>query len=90
MSDVPAAHSEEWLEALLRNKCGYSQLRDYQLKHSMDLVNGRDLLLVVRPGGGKTTIMLAPLLVAQARRESGIALVIVPTKLLAEQLVCTH
>ena len=28
MSDVPAAHSEEWLEALLRDKCGYSQLRD--------------------------------------------------------------
>lgn len=87
MSEAPAVNSKEWLEALLREKCGYPQLRDYQLQHGLDLIHGRDLVLVVRPGGGKTTIMLAPLLAAQARGESGVALIVVPTKLLAEQLV---
>lgn len=87
MSEEPAVNSKEWLEALLRDKCGYPQLRDYQLKHGLDLIHGRDLLLVVRPGGGKTTIMLAPLLAAQARGESGVAIIVVPTKLLGEQLV---
>ncbi|KAI0695253.1 hypothetical protein BC835DRAFT_1415004 [Cytidiella melzeri] len=39
-----------------------------------------------QPGGGRTTIMLAPLLAAQARGEDGLALIVVPTKLLSEQL----
>ncbi|KAI0687974.1 P-loop containing nucleoside triphosphate hydrolase protein [Cytidiella melzeri] len=86
MDEEPAVNSKEWLAKLLREKCGYKELHDYQLQHGLDLINGRDLVLVVRPGGGKTTIMLAPLLAAQARGEDGIALIVVPTKLLSEQL----
>ncbi|KAI0692913.1 hypothetical protein BC835DRAFT_1306977 [Cytidiella melzeri] len=86
MDEEPAVNSKEWLAKLLREKCGYKELHDFQLQHSLDLINGRDLMLVVRPGGGKATIMLAPLLAAQAMGEDGIALIVVPTKLLSKRL----
>ena len=83
----PSKVSKAWLEALIRNKCQVSAVRDFQLKHSLDLVNGNDLFLVVAPGMGKTIVLMAPLLVAQARNESGIGIMIVPTKILGEQSV---
>ncbi|KAK7695974.1 hypothetical protein QCA50_000614 [Cerrena zonata] len=73
------------LESILRQACQVPAVRDFQLKHAADLVNGRDLFLVISPGMGKTLVIHAPLLVAHHRKESGIALIIVPTKLLAEQ-----
>ncbi|KAJ7903734.1 hypothetical protein B0H14DRAFT_2294157, partial [Mycena olivaceomarginata] len=46
---------------------------------------GRDLFLVIATGLGKSTVLFAPLIAAQARQERGIASMIVPTKVLAEQ-----
>ncbi len=76
-----------WLEALINDKCGIATVRPFQLDHALDLINGRDVFLVIAPGMGKTTVLLAPLLAAQARKESGIAIIVVPTKLLGEQTV---
>ncbi|PCH37256.1 nucleoside triphosphate hydrolase protein, partial [Wolfiporia cocos MD-104 SS10] len=78
--------SSGWLSALLQRKCQISRPREFQVRHGMDLINGKDLFLVIAPGQGKTIVMFAPLLAAQARAEAGIAFIIVPTKLLTLQL----
>lgn len=83
----PATATSEWLDALLRERCNIQVVRDFQLTHGLDLVNGKDLFLVVGPGHGKTVVLLAPMLAAQARGRAGIWLMIVPTKVLAEQHV---
>ncbi|KAJ7208126.1 hypothetical protein C8J57DRAFT_1610341 [Mycena rebaudengoi] len=49
------------------------------------VVDGHNLFLVIATGKGKTIILHAPLIAAQARKERGIAFLIVPTKVLAEQ-----
>ena len=81
------ATTTAWLDALIREKCRVDCPRDFQIKHGLDLINGKDLFLVVAPGMGKTTVMMAPLLAAAERKESGIAIIVVPTKLLGEQTV---
>ncbi|KAF8868796.1 P-loop containing nucleoside triphosphate hydrolase protein, partial [Mucidula mucida] len=60
-------------------------LHPHQSLHSYDLVRGRDVFLVIATGSGKTLIILAPLIAAQACRKSGIALLLVPTKALGEE-----
>ncbi|KAH9942868.1 P-loop containing nucleoside triphosphate hydrolase protein [Amylocystis lapponica] len=85
MENPPPVGSRDWLCTLLREKCKISQPYDYQLDHGMDLIAGRDVFLVMAPGMGKTTLLHAPLLAAQARGEKGIGIVVVPTKLLGEQ-----
>ncbi|KAJ6463097.1 P-loop containing nucleoside triphosphate hydrolase protein [Mycena vulgaris] len=79
-------NSVAWLEALLRQKCGLPSLYPHQLAHGKDLNDGRDLFLVIATGLGKSIVLFAPLIAAQARQERGIAFVIVPTKVLAEQM----
>ncbi|KAJ7215743.1 P-loop containing nucleoside triphosphate hydrolase protein, partial [Mycena rebaudengoi] len=74
-----------WLDALLREKCRIPYVYQHQLVHGKDLVDGHDLFLVIATGKGKTIILHAPLIAAQARKERGIAFLIVPTKVLAEQ-----
>jgi replicative superfamily II helicase len=75
------------VEEVICKAFGISSLRPFQLKHAIDLVNGKDVFLAVATGQGKTTVLLAPLIVAQHRGERGIGLMIVPTKALAEQQV---
>ncbi len=79
--------SSEWLDVLLRKKCGVEALHPHQSLHSYDLVRGRDVFLVIATGPDKTLIILAPLIAVQACRESGIALLLVPTKALGEEHV---
>ncbi|KAI0667408.1 hypothetical protein C8Q78DRAFT_952629, partial [Trametes maxima] len=79
--------SRAHIEAILCQKCNIPTLRSFQITHALDLVNGKDLFLVIVPGMGKTLIMAAPLLVSQFNGERGIALVIVPLKILTEQQV---
>lgn len=86
----PTVNSREWLENLLREKNGVEFVRSHQLDHGMDLVEGRDLFLVIATGMGKTAVLHAPLQAAQARKEKGIAFLIVPTKVLAEQQVSLY
>ncbi|KZT06052.1 uncharacterized protein LAESUDRAFT_632291, partial [Laetiporus sulphureus 93-53] len=59
--------------------------REFQIKHGLDIIEGREVFLVIAPGQGKTTVFWAPLLAAQAFGERGVALYIVPTKLLSIQ-----
>lgn len=75
------------LEILLRDKCHIPTLHDFQVQQGYDLVCGKDVFLVVAPGMGKTVVMAAPLLAAQAAGEQGIALVVMPSKILTEQQV---
>ncbi|KAJ7843532.1 hypothetical protein B0H14DRAFT_3456092 [Mycena olivaceomarginata] len=51
----------------------------------LHLNDGQDVFLVIAPGFGKSVVLFAPLIAAQARGERGIAFMIVPTKVLAEQ-----
>ncbi|KIM45746.1 hypothetical protein M413DRAFT_24878 [Hebeloma cylindrosporum] len=85
VSTAPAEDTREWLEHLLREKCKISSVREHQLIHGLDLVQGKDLFLVIATGTGKTIVLHAPLLAAQEKKENGVAIIIVPTKLLVEQ-----
>ncbi|KAJ6572245.1 hypothetical protein B0H19DRAFT_1348338 [Mycena capillaripes] len=78
-------NSRAWLENLLRQKCGVPSLYPLQLNHGKDLNDGHDVFLVIAPGLGKSIVLFAPLIAAQARGERGIAFMVVPTKVLAEQ-----
>ncbi|KAJ7855693.1 P-loop containing nucleoside triphosphate hydrolase protein, partial [Mycena leptocephala] len=62
-------------------------LYPHQLAHGKDLNDGHELFLVVATGLGKSIVLFAPLIAAQARQERGIAfmIMIVPMKVLAEQ-----
>ncbi|KAJ7138471.1 P-loop containing nucleoside triphosphate hydrolase protein, partial [Mycena crocata] len=66
--------------------CSFTDVHAHQLKHGKDLNDGRDLFLVAATGMGKSIILFSPLIAAQERRERGIAFIIVPTKVLAEQM----
>ncbi|KAJ7208400.1 hypothetical protein C8J57DRAFT_1201247 [Mycena rebaudengoi] len=79
-------NSRAWLDSLLRQKCGLPSLYPHQLDHgNLDLNDGSDLFLVIAPGLGKSIVLFALLIAAQAHGERGIAFMIVPTKVLAEQ-----
>ncbi|KAH8099265.1 hypothetical protein BXZ70DRAFT_1009082 [Cristinia sonorae] len=85
-SSVPTVCSQrDWLENLMKRRCSLPAIRDFQLQHGLDLIHGKDVFLVIAPGGGKTLVSLAPLLYAQEMRESGIALITEPSKFLTEQ-----
>ncbi|KAH8088994.1 P-loop containing nucleoside triphosphate hydrolase protein [Cristinia sonorae] len=75
----------EWLQNILLQRCGHTRIRDFQLDHGLDLINGRDVFLVTAPGSGKTLVSIAPLLWAQSMKQSGIAIVVEPSKFLTEQ-----
>ncbi|KAK6977141.1 nucleoside triphosphate hydrolase protein [Favolaschia claudopus] len=85
LAELPV-NSWPWLDTLLRQKCGILSLHPHQLDHSKDLVDGRDLFLVIATGQGKSVVLYAPLIAAQARQERGLAFMVVPTKILAVQL----
>lgn len=86
----PKVNSREWLDQLLRDKCQVPSLRAHQLDHGMDVVGGKDVFLVIATGQGKTMVLLSGLIAAQARKEKGIAFMVVPTKALAQQHVRTR
>lgn len=89
-NDPPEIDSPAWLDRLLREKCNVLALRDFQLRHAVDIVDGKDVFLVIAPGLGKSLVLLSGLIAAQARGEKGIAFLIVPTKALAQQHVSEH
>jgi superfamily II DNA helicase RecQ len=74
LSPDPSVNSRAWLNDLLRQKCGVpSELYPHQLDHGKDLNDGHDLFLVIATGLGKSIVLFAPLIAAQARQERGIA-----------------
>ncbi|KAJ6626498.1 hypothetical protein B0H10DRAFT_2185737 [Mycena sp. CBHHK59/15] len=78
-------HLQKMFDLLLRQKCGVPSLYPHQLVHGKDLNDRREIFLVIATGLGKSIVLFAPLIAAQARRERGIAFMIVPTKVLAKQ-----
>ncbi|KAH9855447.1 P-loop containing nucleoside triphosphate hydrolase protein [Lenzites betulinus] len=77
--------SRQELEALICAKCRVKTPRDFQITHGLDMIQKKDLILVVASGMGKTLAMAVPLLAAQAAGEAGIAVIVVPSHILAEQ-----
>ncbi|KAK7025402.1 hypothetical protein VNI00_016039 [Paramarasmius palmivorus] len=77
--------STPWLQELLCKEAGISSLRPFQLKHAKDLIDGRDLLLVIATGQGKTLVLMSPLIAAKARKEKAVGILVVPTKQLVKQ-----
>ncbi|KAJ7773883.1 hypothetical protein B0H16DRAFT_1362819, partial [Mycena metata] len=73
------------MDELLRARCKVSNLWPYQLELAMEVNTGTDVFCVNATGTGKTVLLQAGAIAAQARGEKGIALMIVPTKVLVEQ-----
>ncbi|KAJ7762181.1 hypothetical protein B0H16DRAFT_1455800 [Mycena metata] len=85
----PAVNSREWLDVILRHRCKVTKLRPFQLDLGMEVVRGKDVWCVIATGMGKTVLLQAGAIAADARGERGICLIIVPTKVLVEQQVCS-
>ncbi|KAJ6481318.1 P-loop containing nucleoside triphosphate hydrolase protein [Mycena vitilis] len=83
-SDHPV-NSREWMDELLRTRCKVATLHPHQLELAMHINRGKEVFCVSGTGTGKTVIFQAGPIAAQARGEKGIALMIVPTKVLVEQ-----
>ena len=78
-----ARNQEPWLKQILLKRC-HIEARPFQPENGLYLALGTSVVVVSPPGSGKSVLMAAPLLAAQERKESGIALVVVPTKFLGE------
>ncbi|KAJ7790798.1 P-loop containing nucleoside triphosphate hydrolase protein [Mycena olivaceomarginata] len=79
--------SRERMDSVLRTRCKISKLAlwPHQLDLAMEINKKKDFLCVVATGMGKTVILQAGPIAADARGETGIGLIIVPTKVLVEQ-----
>ncbi|KAJ7314641.1 hypothetical protein DFH08DRAFT_821302 [Mycena albidolilacea] len=73
------------LPHVLRVRCAVAKLRPYQLELGLKIDNKQDVVCVNATGTGKTVVLMAGAIAADARREKGITLLIVPTKILVEQ-----
>ncbi|KAK6966698.1 P-loop containing nucleoside triphosphate hydrolase protein [Favolaschia claudopus] len=78
-------NSRQWLDALLRRRCKVAELRPFQLDLGMHAIEGKDVFCVCATAQGKTMVLQAGAIAADARGEKGICLIIVPTKVLVEQ-----
>ncbi|KAJ7116292.1 P-loop containing nucleoside triphosphate hydrolase protein [Mycena filopes] len=81
----PTVNSREWLELILRHRCKVASVRPFQLDLGMEIIGGKDVWCVIATGMGKTVLLQAGAIAADARKECGICLIIVPTKVLVEQ-----
>lgn len=84
---LPAVNSRQWVQEMLIEANHLDSVRPHQLDHAINLINGTDVFLVIATGMGKTTVLLLPLQAAHKRREEGVGIMVVPTKVLAEQQV---
>ncbi|KAJ6549418.1 P-loop containing nucleoside triphosphate hydrolase protein [Mycena vulgaris] len=81
----PVVDSKAWLDSVLKSRCKVSKLWPFQLELSMKINQKNDIYCVIATGMGKTVILQAGAIAASARGETGICLIIVPTKVLVEQ-----
>ncbi|KAK7059355.1 P-loop containing nucleoside triphosphate hydrolase protein [Favolaschia claudopus] len=80
-----AVNSREWMEELLRTRAQVREVYPHQLELAMHINAGEDVFCVAGTSMGKTLALQSGPIAAQARGEKGIALMIVPTKVLVEQ-----
>ncbi|KAK7063962.1 P-loop containing nucleoside triphosphate hydrolase protein [Favolaschia claudopus] len=77
--------SAQWMERILSATCKLTRLRPFQLELALEIDKKNHVFCVVATGMGKTVVLMAGAMAASARSEKGIALLIVPTKVLVEQ-----
>ncbi|KAK7027150.1 P-loop containing nucleoside triphosphate hydrolase protein [Favolaschia claudopus] len=75
----------QWMERVLSARCKLTRLRPFQLDLALEIDNKKNVFCVIATGMGKTVVLMAGAMAASARSEKGIALLIVPTKVLVEQ-----
>ena len=80
-------NSTPWLEAVLIKNFEIPSLRDFQLHHSRQIIDGNDLMLITATGQGKTIVLLAGIVAAYERGEDAVCVYVAPTKALVEQQV---
>ncbi|KAK6995702.1 P-loop containing nucleoside triphosphate hydrolase protein, partial [Favolaschia claudopus] len=78
-------NSVQWMEHILCTSCKLTQLRPFQLELAVEINKKNHVFCVIATGMGKTVVLMAGALMANARGEKGVALLIVPTKVLVEQ-----
>ncbi|KAF8594836.1 P-loop containing nucleoside triphosphate hydrolase protein [Ceratobasidium sp. AG-I] len=76
--------SEAWFNDILSKKLGYESLRDWQLRLTMALCNGRDAICIIATGAGKSALIQGPILAYEALGENAVGITVVPTKGLAD------
>ncbi|KAK7000494.1 P-loop containing nucleoside triphosphate hydrolase protein [Favolaschia claudopus] len=81
----PVVNSRQWLDTVLQRRCKVAKLRPFQLEVGMHIIEGKDVFCVCATAQGKTMVLQAAAIAADARGENGICLIIVPTKVLVEQ-----
>ncbi|KAF9005311.1 P-loop containing nucleoside triphosphate hydrolase protein [Hymenopellis radicata] len=79
------ASSRDWIDVTLRTACNVEKLRVAQLDLAEHIYAGTDVFCTSATGSGKTIPLQSGPLLAHARGERGIAILVVPTKVLAEQ-----
>lgn len=77
----------EWLESMAHEEWGYTQSRDFQIRYSLALILGTDIMLTVATGMGKSALGYIPILAAKALGLQHLAINIVPTISLANDQV---
>lgn len=80
----------DWYNTVICKQLGYSKTKTWQLKGIMGLCDGKDAFVVAGTGNGKSTLTLGPIIADHARGQMSIALVVVPTKTLADDQVFTE
>ena len=81
--------SSNWSQIIpsLAQKLGYDRLQDWQANLTLEVLNGKDIVLTAGTGRGKSTLLLAPLLAKREVDSKAIGLSIAPTKALGEDQV---
>ena len=81
-----SSNQDETIRSLAQ-KLGYNHLQDWQANLTQEVLNGHDVVLTAGTGRGKSTLLLAPLLVKRGEDSKVVGLSIAPTKTLGEDQV---
>ncbi|KAG9092269.1 hypothetical protein FS749_015864 [Ceratobasidium sp. UAMH 11750] len=86
----PETGSAEWYNKVVGGPLGYTQLKPWQLTGITELRAGRDVFAVAPTGEGKSTVILGAVLADQAEGLESMAVILNPTKSLANDQVSTR
>lgn len=53
-----AVGSAQWLANIIQERCKFEKAQDFQVKHGLGIIAGKDVFLVIAPGMGQTTYEL--------------------------------
>lgn len=82
--------SRPWYNRILCVGLGYDSLRDWQLDRKIIIIcNGGDVICIIATGAGKSALIQGPVLALKAMGKVAVGIVIIPTKGLADDQVCT-